>query len=62
MSWWVARTECRREAVAARFLQLAGYEIYLPKVRECCAIKVLFPSYLFIARAPQWLRAGASVS
>jgi hypothetical protein len=47
--------------VAARFLQLAGYEIYLPKVREGRAIKALFPSYLFAARAAQWYRARWSV-
>jgi transcription antitermination factor NusG len=61
MSWWVAQTECRREDVAARFLQLAGYQIYLPKVRAGRSIKVLFPSYLFIARAAQWYRARWSV-
>jgi transcription antitermination factor NusG len=61
MSWWVAQTECRREDVAARFLRLAGYETYLPKVREGRAVKALFPSYLFIARAPQWYRARWSV-
>jgi transcription antitermination factor NusG len=32
--WCVARTEPRREAVAARFLGRAGYEVYLPRVRE----------------------------
>jgi transcription antitermination factor NusG len=61
MSWWVAQTESRREEVAARFLQLAGYETYLPKGREGRAIKVLFPSYLFVARAAQWYRARWSV-
>jgi transcription antitermination factor NusG len=59
--WWVAQTECRREDVAARFLQLAGYETYLPKVREGRAIKALFPSYLFVARAAQWYRARWSI-
>jgi hypothetical protein len=35
MSYWsCARLEPRREAVAQHFLKLAGYEVYIPQVRE----------------------------
>ena len=35
MSYWAcARVELRREAVAQHFLNLNGYETYIPRVRE----------------------------
>jgi len=35
MSYWAcARLESRREAVAQHFLRLAGYQVYIPQVRE----------------------------
>ena len=32
--WAVARSEPNREATAVRFLGLAGYATYLPRIRE----------------------------
>jgi transcription antitermination factor NusG len=61
MSYWVAQCEANREHVAAHFLQLANYQVYLPKTREHRAVRPLFPSYLFIVRAAQWYRARWSV-
>jgi hypothetical protein len=34
MFWACARTESKRELVAQHFLGLAGFETYLPRVRE----------------------------
>jgi transcriptional antiterminator RfaH len=57
MNWCVARTEPRREAAAARFLRLRGYEeVYVPRLREhrtrrgrrLVTVMPLFPSYLFL--------------
>jgi transcriptional antiterminator RfaH len=57
MSWIVARTEPLREQTARRFLELAGFSVYLPRIRERHAkggrrierLKPLFPSYCFVA-------------
>ena len=55
--WACLRLEARREHVAKRFLELAGYtEVYIPQIREqrikggrrCEVISPLFPSYGFI--------------
>jgi hypothetical protein len=54
--WACLRTEVRREDVAVRHLQLAGYQIYLPRLRTWRVshgrkIEVhpcLFPSYLLL--------------
>jgi transcriptional antiterminator RfaH len=54
--WACARTEPQREAAAVRFLQLAQYEVYLPRLRavrfrnrrKIVVNPPLFPSYLFI--------------
>jgi transcriptional antiterminator RfaH len=63
MSYWAcARLESRREAVARHFLQLAGYEVYIPQLREqrlkrhrrIEIIAALFPAYGFIAIQQQW--------
>jgi Transcription termination factor nusG len=57
MAYWAcARLEPRREAVAQHFLKLAGYEVYIPQVREqrlrrsrrIEVIAPLFPAYAFI--------------
>ena len=61
MPYWCARTEVNREHVAERFLRLAGYEVYCPRIRERGRARPLFPSYTFIAAALQWYRARWSV-
>jgi transcriptional antiterminator RfaH len=57
MSYWAcARVEPRRESVAQHFLKLAGYEVYLPRLRErrvshgrrIIVTPPLFPSYIFV--------------
>jgi transcription antitermination factor NusG len=57
MGYWTAvRSELSRERVAERFLTMAGYTTYFPKIQEQrinCGRKILvarwlFPNYLFI--------------
>jgi transcriptional antiterminator RfaH len=63
--WCVARTEPRRESAAQHFLQLAGYTVYLPRLRVVRARHgrkterrpVLFPSYLFVLVQSGWWSA-----
>src|SRR5262245_36059117 len=66
MSYWVAaRAPAKREASAQHFLELAGYAVYLPRLR---AHRVshgrrietrppLFPGYLFVAIVVGWWQA-----
>jgi transcriptional antiterminator RfaH len=63
MSYWCcARLETRREAIAQHFLTLAGYEVYIPQVREqrvrrhrrVEVILPLFPTYAFVLITLQW--------
>jgi|SRR5262245_14359157 len=62
MFWACARLEPRREALAAHFLALAGFEVYLPRLRERRVVRgrrievspPLFPGYAFVAIALQW--------
>jgi transcriptional antiterminator RfaH len=70
MAYWAcARLEFQREAVAARFLKLAGYQVYLPKIREqrlrrsrrVEVIAPLFPAYGFILVEQQWHTARWSI-
>jgi transcription antitermination factor NusG len=61
MPYWVAQCEVAREHVAERFLQLAGYSTYCPRLRERGAARPLFPSYVFIVQALQWYRARWSI-
>ena len=70
MSYWCcARLEPRREAVAQHFLKLAGYQIYVPQIREqrirrrrqIEVIAPLFPCYAFIVIEGQWRSARWSV-
>jgi transcriptional antiterminator RfaH len=69
MYWACARLETRREAVAERFLRLAGYEIYIPRIRERRVrrhrkveiITPLFPAYAFIVIEQQWRAARWSI-
>jgi transcriptional antiterminator RfaH len=60
--WACARLEPRREAVAEHFLTLAGYEVYIPRIRErrirsgrrLETLAPLFPSYAFVGIANGW--------
>jgi transcriptional antiterminator RfaH len=60
--WTVARLEPHREALAQRCLALAGFEVYLPRlrvVRRHSGRKIetrppLFPSYLFVVIERHW--------
>jgi transcriptional antiterminator RfaH len=69
MYWACARLEPRREAVAQHFLRLAGYEIYIPRVREqrlrrnrrVEVISPLFPAYGFVAIIQGWHSARWSI-
>src|SRR5262249_39054450 len=65
-SWIVARTEPQREQTARRFLELGGFSVYIPRIRERHAkggrrmerLRPLFPSYAFIAlRGGRWWNA-----
>jgi transcriptional antiterminator RfaH len=63
--WCCAQTEPAREAAATHFLQLNGYQVYLPRlrlVRSRRGRKVesrppLFPSYLFVLITAGWWNA-----
>jgi hypothetical protein len=56
VSWIVARTEPSREQTARRFLELGGFSVYIPYIRERYGkgarrferLRPLFPSYTFI--------------
>jgi transcription antitermination factor NusG len=60
--WAVARSEPAREAAAAHFLGLAGYQAYWPRLREQCLSRgrrivvtpSLFPIYLFVRITLGW--------
>jgi len=60
--WCCARLESNRENVAQHFLKLAGYETYIPKMREqrvrrhrrVEVVSPLFPAYAFIVIEHQW--------
>jgi transcriptional antiterminator RfaH len=69
MYWACARLESRREAVAQHFLKLAGYQVYIPQMREqrlrrsrrVEVIAPLFPAYAFIVIERQWHSARWSI-
>src|SRR4051794_18923152 len=66
--WCAARLQPRREALATHCLGLAGYEIYLPRLREHRRIRgrsveirpLLFPGYIFVLIVLQWHTARYS--
>ena len=66
MAYWAAtRLEANRENKAEFFLQLFGYETYLPKVRwrdrrRRTKTGPLFPGYIFTRIELQW-RTSACV-
>jgi transcriptional antiterminator RfaH len=57
VEWLVARTEPQRERTACRFLQLRGFTVYVPYIRERLSkggrrierLRPLFPCYCFVA-------------
>jgi transcriptional antiterminator RfaH len=59
MRWICARLELHRERVAQRFLELGGYAVYIPYVREHVVrrrrrierVAPLFPAYGFVQLA-----------
>jgi transcriptional antiterminator RfaH len=63
--WAAARVVPRQERLALHCLGLAGFEIYLPRLRELRIVRgrrvehqpPLFPGYLFIWVELQWSRA-----
>jgi transcriptional antiterminator RfaH len=67
--WTVARLEPHREALAQRCLALAGFEVYLPRlrmVRQHAGRKIetrppLFPGYAFTVIHAQWWAARWSI-
>ena len=70
MTYWAcARLEPKREAVAQHFLELAGYQVYIPRIREqrlrssrrIEVIAPLFPAYGFILIQAQWHSARWSI-
>lgn len=70
MAYWAcARLESRREAVAQHFLRLAGYQVYIPQIREqrlrrsrrIEVITPLFPAYAFVVIEQQWHSARWSI-
>jgi transcriptional antiterminator RfaH len=70
MAYWAcARLEPQRESVAQRFLELAGYQVYIPRIREqrlrrsrrVEVIAPLFPAYGFIVVEGQWHSARWSI-
>jgi transcriptional antiterminator RfaH len=66
--WCAARLQPRREALATHCLGLAGYEVYLPRLREHRRTRgrsvelrpPLFPGYIFILIVLQWSAARYS--
>ena len=66
--WCAARLQPRREALATHCLGLAGYEVYLPRLRKHRRTRgrsvehrpPLFPGYIFILIVLQWSAARYS--
>jgi transcription antitermination factor NusG len=65
MYWACAQTAPAREAAAKHFLELGGYQVYLPRLRVIRSRRgrrieikrVLFPSYLFVRVTAGWWTA-----
>jgi transcription antitermination factor NusG len=54
MYWCCGQLDGRRERLALHGLGLAGYEVYVPRVRAPRRVEALFPSYVFISITLQW--------
>jgi transcription antitermination factor NusG len=60
--WCAARLMTRREALATHCLGLAGFDVYLPRLRERRVVRgrrvevkpPLFPGYVFVFVELQW--------
>ena len=60
--WTAARYMLAQERLALHFLRLAGFEVYLPRLREQRILRgrrvevtpPLFPGYCFVAIELQW--------
>jgi hypothetical protein len=60
--WAAARVQMRHEALALHCLGLAGFEVYLPRLREQRVVRgrkvettpPLFPGYAFVLITLQW--------
>jgi hypothetical protein len=58
--WACAQLEINRERLALHCLGLAGYEVYLPRIRSQRAmglrkaVTALFPGYAFVLIELQW--------
>ena len=60
--WTAARYMLAQEGLALHFLRLAGFEVYLPRLREQRIVRgrrvevtpPLFPGYCFVAIELQW--------
>lgn len=59
--WSVAQTESQRERTAARFLQQAGVETYLPVLRARERLVPLFPRYVFVRIELGWSQIDNTV-
>jgi transcriptional antiterminator RfaH len=63
--WTAARIMPRRESIALHFLELSGFETYVPRTkdrilrrgRKVSEITALFPSYIFILIEVGWYAA-----
>jgi transcriptional antiterminator RfaH len=67
MSYWsIAQTESQRETCAAYFLDRAGFEIYLPRIRinrgRKSRVVPLFPAYIFIRIIDQWHIVNSTIA
>jgi transcriptional antiterminator RfaH len=62
MSFWsVAQTETHREGTAVYFLEQAGFEVYLPKIKIKQRVVPLFPSYVFVRILDRWYPIATTI-
>ncbi|HEY2242621.1 MAG TPA: transcription termination/antitermination NusG family protein [Xanthobacteraceae bacterium] len=54
MAWGVAQTESSRERTAARWLEAAGTNTWLPLIRAGARVEPLFRGYLFVELGGSW--------
>jgi len=59
--WSVCQCETHREPVAAGFLEQAGFETYLPRIKEKSRIVPLFTGYLFVRIIDRWWTVNSTV-
>ena len=62
MSFWsVCQTETHREGTATHFLEKAGFEAYLPKIKIKQRVVPLFPSYVFVRIVDRWYPVATTI-